>query len=377
MSNIYIVVKVRKTALVIGLSLVFLLSNLFVSMPYPPAYSAPKPEAVTTLRFQQDSPHYYINDIQQDPMDNVPLNRWNRLFLLIRYVVESLPLTKVTFTPANASKPLHDGKYGIVIVETSYTQTPRKIEFFINYHQYRMNGLWYPIEDGNPSAVPFISNGRTFLPLRKSGDILEAKDILWDASKRTATLVFRDRSQSEIKELKKTVEFSPLLTIDEQCGSMKPLSSMNPIDRIYSSIFLEDTYTDALPGEPVMPHQTVSMDIPLGWEVQSITCKPLQTEKVDGIFILDSGQIPLNHFQESWEATSPNPEIYSSPTPYPLDLLSNTMIQQNSDQQRLMFSLSPVQYFPSQKTLSYTKKIDLTVTIKKTSEPFEIGRAHV
>ena len=114
------------------------------------------------------------------------------------------------------------------------------------------------------------------------------------------------------------------------------------------------------------------MDIPPGWEVQSITYKPHQTMEVDGKFLLESGQIPLNSFQESWELTPPNPEIYASSTPFPLDLLSNTIIQQNSDHQCLMFSLSPVQYFPSQMTLSYSEKIEVTVTIKKTSETVDI-----
>ncbi|MGB9795036.1 stalk domain-containing protein, partial [Caldisericum exile] len=130
-----------------------------------------------SLKFQIGNKYYWVNDEQKGPMESVPQIKWDRTFLLIRYVSEEVN--------ANIS---WDGVNRIV---TIVTPDGTKLEFKIGNNKYKVNGVEKPIDPNNSKVVPFIDGGRTFIPLRVTGDNLGAKDIIWHGDTKIAELIFK------------------------------------------------------------------------------------------------------------------------------------------------------------------------------------------
>ncbi len=141
------------------------------------------------LKFQQGSTEYWINNIQQSPMETAPVNRWDRLFLVVRYVTKSLPETEIAW----------DGEERKVTITQGIST---KIELWINKSNSVVNGVSTQIDPENSEVVPFINNGRTLLPLRFISENLGAggdDDIVWDAETKTVTINFSVPCEDEPK----------------------------------------------------------------------------------------------------------------------------------------------------------------------------------
>ena len=136
----------------------------------------PQEECKLILQFQIGNRFYWVNGEQKGPMLTEPILRWDRTFLVIRYVVEEVGGT-ISWDGANQ-------------IVTILTKEGKKIEFQIGNKMYKVNGVSKQIDPYNPNVVPFIQNGRTLIPLRVTGDELNAKEINWYGDKNIAELVF-------------------------------------------------------------------------------------------------------------------------------------------------------------------------------------------
>jgi len=136
----------------------------------------PQEECKLILQFQIGNTYYWVNGVQKGPMLTAPVLRWDRTFLIIRHVVEEV-----------------DGEIfwdGVNQLVTIVTKEGKKIEFQIGNKMYKTNGVSKQIDPYNPNVVPFIQNGRTLIPLRVTGDELNAKEVNWYGDKNIAELVF-------------------------------------------------------------------------------------------------------------------------------------------------------------------------------------------
>ncbi|MCX8095725.1 MAG: copper amine oxidase N-terminal domain-containing protein [Caldisericia bacterium] len=133
-------------------------------------------ECRLVLQFQIGNTFYWVNGAKKGPMLTAPVLRWDRTFLIIRHVVEEVGGT-ISW----------DGTTQTV---TILTKEGKKIEFQIGNRMYRVNGVSKQIDPYNPNVVPFILNGRTLIPLRVTGNELNAKEVNWYGDKQIAELVF-------------------------------------------------------------------------------------------------------------------------------------------------------------------------------------------
>jgi hypothetical protein len=136
----------------------------------------PEDECELNLQFKIGNIYYWVNGEQKGPMLTAPILRWDRTFLIIRHVIEEV-----------GGEIFWDGTNKIV---TIITKEGKKIEFQIGNKMYKVNGVSKQIDPYNPNVVPFIDNGRTLIPLRVTGEELNAKEINWYADRMIAELIF-------------------------------------------------------------------------------------------------------------------------------------------------------------------------------------------
>ncbi|MEZ4812456.1 MAG: copper amine oxidase N-terminal domain-containing protein [Caldisericia bacterium] len=59
----------------------------------------------------------------------------------------------------------------------------------------KINGEEIQIDSEDDQIVPFISEGRTLLPMRFVSDNLDANDVIWDGDERSITLIWNNSQQ--------------------------------------------------------------------------------------------------------------------------------------------------------------------------------------
>lgn len=131
-------------------------------------------ECLTKLKFQVGNYMFWINDKMDGPMNAAPEQTNGRVFLVIKYITSNIG--------ASLDWLASEKKATIKTKE-------KTIELWIGKNQARINGNMIKIDSSNDKVAPYISNGRTMLPMRFVGDNLGATEIKWDADSKTATIV--------------------------------------------------------------------------------------------------------------------------------------------------------------------------------------------
>jgi hypothetical protein len=142
----------------------------------------PSPPCKLGLKYQVGNPLYWINDDSHGPMETSPLIRHSRMFLVIRYVTQSIPGTQISWE-------------GMTQKVTIITRSGDTIELWIGKYDARINGQWEAIDPNNKQVIPFLKEGRTLLPLRFVSEKLGAEsieDIQWDATTQTVEIFVDD-----------------------------------------------------------------------------------------------------------------------------------------------------------------------------------------
>jgi hypothetical protein len=135
---------------------------------------------IVTLKYQQGNESYWVDGVEKK-MDAPAINKWGRMFLPVRFVGADIGM-KISW----------DGKERKVTLASP--DGSRVVELWIGKNESivtvdgkRKN---VKIDAINPEVVPVIESGRTYLPLRFCGDSFGAKEILYDAATKVATLIY-------------------------------------------------------------------------------------------------------------------------------------------------------------------------------------------
>ncbi len=139
-------------------------------------------ECVLVLKYQQDNVMYWVNDEEKGPMETPPVNVNARLFLVARYVTSEIAGTTIDW----------DGTSRTVIITT---RDGIEIRLQIDNKDATVNGQVIQIDPNNPEVTPFISEGRTLVPMRFLAENLGAtgpNDIKWFGDTKIVELRFDD-----------------------------------------------------------------------------------------------------------------------------------------------------------------------------------------
>ncbi len=128
-----------------------------------------------SLEFKLDDYMYKINGQMEGPMDTPPIIKNGRSFLVIRYITEAV-----------GAELSWDGTDKKVSIETN----DKTIDLWIGKPVAKINGEEIQIDSEDDQIVPFISEGRTLLPLRFVSDNLDASDVIWNGDERSITLLW-------------------------------------------------------------------------------------------------------------------------------------------------------------------------------------------
>ncbi|NTU61333.1 MAG: copper amine oxidase N-terminal domain-containing protein, partial [Caldiserica bacterium] len=130
-------------------------------------------ECSTKLKFQVGNYMYWVGERMDGPMNAAPEQTNGRVFLVIKYITSNIG--------ANLEWLASEKKATIKTKD-------KTIELWIGKNQAKINGSMVKIDASNEKVAPYLSNGRTMLPMRFVGDNLGASEIKWDADTKTATL---------------------------------------------------------------------------------------------------------------------------------------------------------------------------------------------
>lgn len=133
------------------------------------------------LKFKLGSKTFWKNGVAQPEMSSAPISKWNRTFLLIRYVAEVIG-AKVDWDAASK-------------MVTITTKDNNIIKLTVGKNKGYVNGKETQIDGNNSQVTPIIVEGRTLCPLRFTGFNLGATgpdDILWDPDTQMAILKFKN-----------------------------------------------------------------------------------------------------------------------------------------------------------------------------------------
>ena len=138
------------------------------------------------LKFKLGSKTFWKNGVAQPEMSSAPISKWNRTFLLIRYVAEVIG-AKVDWD-------------ALTKVVTITTKDGNIIKLTVGKNKGYVNGKETQIDGNNSQVTPIIVDGRTLCPLRFTGFNLGATgpdDILWDPDTQMAILKFKNPDCSD------------------------------------------------------------------------------------------------------------------------------------------------------------------------------------
>ncbi len=129
-----------------------------------------------SLKYQVGSKLYWVNEEEKGPMEAAPEIRWQRMFLVIRFVTQEV-----------GAEIGWEGETRTVTIVTAAGNT---LEFQIDNPKYKLNGEEDWVDPNNTEVAPYILAGRTMIPLRRVGEALDAEDIIWHGDTSTAELLF-------------------------------------------------------------------------------------------------------------------------------------------------------------------------------------------
>jgi len=140
-----------------------------------------------SMEFRLDDKNYKVDGKQKGVMDAAPEIKFGRMFLVIRYITEAL-----------GAEIGWDGKEKKVTIST---KDGKVIELWIGKPNARIDGEGTMIDPENESVVPYVSAGRTLLPMRFVANLLGADGddgVIWDAETKTVTLNFGEEKITDL-----------------------------------------------------------------------------------------------------------------------------------------------------------------------------------
>jgi hypothetical protein len=117
-------------------------------------------------------------------------------------------------------------------------------------------------------------------------------------------------------------------------------------------------------GKPQVPVKTIQIAVPAGIHIDIVAVESTITEQLPGQYLLYPGQpaIPTNVAENTASFIQPDTTTYASTQPYPSQTIVFTDETDLAGQPIGEFTVYPVHYQPSEKTLTLDTSITFVVT---------------
>ncbi|MEZ4812458.1 MAG: stalk domain-containing protein [Caldisericia bacterium] len=155
------------------------------SFDIPVSISYKEDLRIISLEFTLGSNMYRVDGVEKGPMPTPPIVNSGRSYLVIRYITDEL----------GAQISWDSGERKVTINSV----TGDVIELWIGNPVAKINGINTKIDENDDSVVPYISEGRTLLPVRFVSDSLGADEVLWDEEEKKITLVWTEPEAPQSK----------------------------------------------------------------------------------------------------------------------------------------------------------------------------------
>jgi hypothetical protein len=132
----------------------------------------------------------------------------------------------------------------------------------------------------------------------------------------------------------------------------------------YKTFNFGNTTLSGIPGEPVLPYQTVSLLLPPGEKAVSMSITGSEEITVPGSMQLYPQQPPRPISQGPSNEFLKNNQVYASTGRYPAKATGHLMNQYLNGFAFALSSFTPVQYNPAAGTISFYKKVTVTIETK-------------
>jgi len=131
---------------------------------------------------------------------------------------------------------------------------------------------------------------------------------------------------------------------------------------IFQTVNFQNTQLSGLPGEPMLPYQTVSLILPPGTVAVSIEVSEEMEQEIQGSYSL----FPQQHVRPLSESGPgkfiQNAEVYRQQASYPSSPLGHLTTQFLNGYGMALTTFTPVKYNPASGQLSWFKKVTLRIT---------------
>ena len=116
---------------------------------------------------------------------------------------------------------------------------------------------------------------------------------------------------------------------------------------------------------PQLPVKIIQIVLPPGREIQDVSIQNLETELIEGEFLVFPAQSPQVLSDENVRSVYPDQSLYASSSPYPGEIVKVLQPQSNfSDQNIGSIAIFPIQYLPSEKKLRFHTRIEVDLVFK-------------
>jgi parallel beta-helix repeat protein len=143
------------------------------------------------------------------------------------------------------------------------------------------------------------------------------------------------------------------------------------VENGYDLIEISDCGTNGDPGEPTIPAKTILVLLPPHGSVSHIQVRPLSSIPIERELYLYPGQrpVPLDEMLNSeLEFTPPDPQVYSSLSPYPADLFRLESVTSYRGYRIAMIKLSPIRYTPATRQAVFYPQLQIEIEVNRTDE---------
>jgi len=133
----------------------------------------------------------------------------------------------------------------------------------------------------------------------------------------------------------------------------------------YQTITFENTRLSALPGEPVMPYQAISLMLPPGEIASGIEITTENEVQIPGTYEIYPQQYALPLSANTAGEFIKNEAIYNFNGKYPASPCGHVSTQFMNGYAFALSTFTPLTYNPASKTLSYSGKVTIRISTKQ------------
>jgi len=137
----------------------------------------------------------------------------------------------------------------------------------------------------------------------------------------------------------------------------------------FDVIELDNGITVTSPGEPALPCLPVTLVIPAGADVKSVTVRSLASTEIPGAWHIVPSQVARPLSKPAAAFTEPNPTIYGSAVAFPSQLSGMTNSGNASGFRLVSVNVNPLQYSPASGRLTLHHLLSVTVDYSEGSAP--------